>query len=447
MPSLEQSAKFDWRAHWPWDTGEFVAENKKPYHSIRINREGAGPGYAGRPPFVTVHFRKRNLAEKLAEVAKKLGRLEIAKGEKEISMRVSEGEISRLLFGSEEGFESGKYKIGHHSCWFPWKGNDPHSLYEYRQPKQAVNPTYPVYIISKGRWELPLTARALERMGVDYKIVVEPEEYDRYVASFEKGYDGGKPFTGKIHRAPENFSKRGHGSIPVRNYVWDLAIKEAGPSGRHWLMDDNIPTFNRTHNNLGVRVQTGEIFRNVEIVADMHENIAITGLQNSQFVISKWEWPAYFLNTRVYSCTLIKNDLRLPTAIKGEDRWRGKYNEDTDLCIRALKAGCCTLLWVTFNADKVGTMVMKGGNTDKLYAGNGRAKMAESLYEQHPDVVKVGDRWQRKQHVVNYPACVEIGKKSKPGGCVLKKNKKYRPLGRMEMVRFNRKTGRPETEK
>ena len=41
-----------------------------------------------------------------------------------------------------------------------------------------MNPKYPVYIISKGRWDNGLTARTLERMNVPFKIVVEPQEYE-----------------------------------------------------------------------------------------------------------------------------------------------------------------------------------------------------------------------------------------------------------------------------
>jgi hypothetical protein len=47
-------------------------------------------------------------------------------------------------------------------------------------------------------------------------------------------------------------------------------------------------------------------------------------------------------------------------------------------------------------------MVMKGGNTDDLYQGDGRLKMAQSLQEQHPDVVKITKKWGRWQHQVDY---------------------------------------------
>jgi hypothetical protein len=83
-------------------------------------------------------------------------------------------------------------------------------------------------------------------------------------------------------------------------------------------------------------------------------------------------------------------------------RWRGRYNEDTDLSLRALKSGWCTILFNAFLADKETTMQMKGGNTDDLYQGDGRRRMAESLREQHPDVTLVTWKWGRWQHHVDY---------------------------------------------
>ena len=49
-----------------------------------------------------------------------------------------------------------------------------------------MNPKYPVYVISKGRWESRLTSKSLERMKVPYHIVVEPQEYDNYASVIDK---------------------------------------------------------------------------------------------------------------------------------------------------------------------------------------------------------------------------------------------------------------------
>src|SRR6185436_4549517 len=100
------------------------------------------------------------------------------------------------------------------------------------------------------------------------------------------------------------------------------------------------------------------------------------------------------LNTRLYSCILIKNDLPY--------RWRGRYNEDTDLSLQALKDGWVTVLFLIFLQKKMATMTVKGGNTDELYQGDGRLQMAQSLQRQHPDVTQIKQRWGRWQHVVDY---------------------------------------------
>ena len=110
---------------------------------------------------------------------------------------------------------------------------------------------------------------------------------------------------------------------------------------------------------------------------------------------SKYSNP-FILNTRIYSCILIKNNI--------SHRWRGKYNEDTDLSIRVLKDGYCTILSQAFVCAKNVTMQMKGGNMEQLYKDreNGRLEMALSLKRQHPDIVKVKRKWNRWQHSVDY---------------------------------------------
>jgi hypothetical protein len=45
-----------------------------------------------------------------------------------------------------------------------------------------MNPKFPLYIVSKGRWQSRLTSKALEAMHVPYYIVVEKQEYENYAA-------------------------------------------------------------------------------------------------------------------------------------------------------------------------------------------------------------------------------------------------------------------------
>ena len=47
-------------------------------------------------------------------------------------------------------------------------------------------PRFPVYIISKGRWDRRPTVKTFELMGIDYFIVVEKQEYDNYAMNINK---------------------------------------------------------------------------------------------------------------------------------------------------------------------------------------------------------------------------------------------------------------------
>lgn len=251
----------------------------------------------------------------------------------------------------------------------------------YETPVQT-NPKYPVYVISKGRWESRLTVKALERIKVPYHVVIEPQEYAQYASVIDKR---------NILTLP--FSNLGQGSIPVRNWVWEHSI-DIGAE-RHWILDDNIRGFHRFHNNLKAPIGDGTVFKLAEEFTDRYENVGLSGFQYWMFVPRKQaNIPPYYLNTRIYSCILVKNDLPY--------RWRGRYNEDTDLSLRALTDGWCTILFNAFIADKMTTMTMKGGNTDELYKDDGRLKMAESLRDQHPHLVKITEKWGRYQHHVNY---------------------------------------------
>lgn len=244
-----------------------------------------------------------------------------------------------------------------------------------------MNPKYPVYVISKGRWESRLTVKALEKRNVPFHVVIEPQEFDQYAAVIDPK---------KIYVLP--FSNLGQGSIPARNWVWEHSIGIGAK--RHWILDDNIQYFFYLSHCRRWYTTDGTSFAAAEEMVDRYTNVALAGMQYDMFLPRRQKFPPLILNTRIYSCILIDNAMPF--------RWRGRYNEDTDLSLRCLKAGFCTMLFNTFSCDKIATLTMKGGNTDELYAGDGRLKMAESLRDQHPDVTKIVWKWGRWQHSVDY---------------------------------------------
>jgi len=238
---------------------------------------------------------------------------------------------------------------------------------------------YPVYVISKGRHDCGLTARFLIADGTPFSLVVEPQEEAAYASMFGKD---------RLRVLP--FSNLGLGSIPARNWVWEDA-KAAGHA-RHWILDDNIYSVKRRYQGKRIPCDSNAAFAAVEDFVDRYENVAIAGLNYEMFTPNGKAFPPFLTNVHVYSCLLIRNDL--------PHRWRGRYNEDTDLCLQVLSSGWCTVLVNAFIIHKVTTMKMKGGNTAELYRDDGRLKMARSLERLWPGVVETKRRFGRPQHYI-----------------------------------------------
>ena len=276
-----------------------------------------------------------------------------------------------------------------------------------------TNPKYPVYIISKGRHESMYTSRSLARMHVPHYIAIEPQDEANYEACLDTF--GIREYV-TLLIAP--FSNHGDGPGRARNWCWDHSM--AMGAKRHWVMDDNITDFYRLHQNVRIRVGSGVCFKIMEDFVDRYKNVKIAGPQYRFFCAPNQKYPPYVKNTRIYSCLLIENDCK--------HRWRGRYNEDTDICLNVLKDGDCTVQFNAFLQGKGATQTLKGGNTEEFYhkeigydAETGEAIQADEtlevkdrynvagtvaksqmLVDMHPDVAKMVFRYGRWHHHVNY---------------------------------------------
>jgi len=241
---------------------------------------------------------------------------------------------------------------------------------------------YPIYIPTKGRFESRKTVKALLEMGAEFRVVIEPQEEELYLTILPKEYILVLPFS-----KPTDHSML----VTVRNWIKQHSISEGHK--RHWQLDDNIKAFYRMNNNKRNKVLSPVIFRCVEDFVDRYTNVAMSGMNYMNYAIPDGR-PPYFLNSRVYSMSLVNNELPY--------QWRGVFNDDTDICLRMLKDGYCTLNFNAFSGDKDATMVTKGGNTPIYTTGDLRSDFVDSLIEQHPDVVKKVWRYERWHHEVNY---------------------------------------------
>ena len=241
---------------------------------------------------------------------------------------------------------------------------------------------YTIYIPSKGRAESRHTMKALDKMGVEYFVVIEESELEKYIKYIDKSKILILPFINK-------------GLVESRNWIKRHSTEKG--EKRHWQMDDNIDGFVRLNRNRKINVKTPATIRACEDFTDRYTNVAFSGM-NYRFFATERNGRArpYTLNTRIYSCTLVNNEI--------EHYYRDVYNDDTDISLRALKDGWCTILFNAFLCNKIGTMRVAGGlNTEEFYKGtNKRSEFVDSLIKQHPDCVRKVWRYERWHHEVDY---------------------------------------------
>lgn len=259
-----------------------------------------------------------------------------------------------------------------------------------------MNPKYPVYVISRGRWQPKrrLTINFFNKINIPYHVVIEPDEYESYAS--ELGKDNLLVVPLRFH---EEFNPcmdlnegESQGSGPARNFCWWHSVNHYN-SKRHWVVDDNIRYFFRLNRNKKIRVNDGTIFRCMEDFTDRYDNVVLSGPHYGNFAHRKDKLPPFIINTRIFSCILIRNDIPF--------RWRARYNEDVDLSLRVLKAGYATIQFYAFLQQKTATLMMKGGNTDTIYV-DGTLQKSKMIVTLHPDVARLKYRWNRWHHYVDY---------------------------------------------
>ena len=230
-------------------------------------------------------------------------------------------------------------------------------------------------------------------MGIKHFIVVEGQEEFDYADNTE----------GEILVLPNAYKRdydtcdtlgltKSIGPGAARNYCIDHS-KQNGFK-RHWVMDDNIDAFHYLNRNEKYEVECNSTLRAAEDFVDRYTNVPVAGFNYYSFCKKTDKVPPYITNTRIYSCLLIENDAGY--------RWRGRYNEDTDLSLRVLKDGLCTIQFNAFLQGKVTTQRMAGGNTKEFYEEEGTLPKSEMIVALHPDVAEVVWKFNRWHHYVNY---------------------------------------------
>lgn len=256
-----------------------------------------------------------------------------------------------------------------------------------------MNPRFPVYIVSKGRWKRRPTSKMFDNYNIPYYMIVEEQEYDNYCNAV--GSDKVLILPQKYKNDYDMFWNDGDtrtGPGPARNYAWDHSISNGYDF--HWVVDDNIESIERMNSNMRIKCTSGTPLYVMEDFVLRFDNIALAGPQYSIFCPAIDDRPPVKFNTRIYSFLLIRNDIPY--------RWRGRYNEDTDLSIRVMKDKWCTVQFNSFLQEKRATQTVNGGNLEEFYAKDGTTPKSQMLVDMHPDISKISVKFNRVHHHVDY---------------------------------------------
>jgi hypothetical protein len=196
---------------------------------------------------------------------------------------------------------------------------------------------YVIYIPSKGRANLARTTQTIE--GLNYKLVVEPQDYDGYC---------------KVYSADKvvRLDKNDQGIAYARNYIKQYS-RDRGEE-KHWQLDDDIEKFLIRKHNTTKNVPADPLLciSIVEHCMDMFSNIAISGICSNPFAFSK---PcAVQVNRLAYQCVLVDNSVSTV--------WELSPTEDWVYTLSALEAGHCTLAFHHIMQQSAPTMKLSGGN-------------------------------------------------------------------------------------
>lgn len=229
---------------------------------------------------------------------------------------------------------------------------------ERATPLSEVN-KYTIYIPSKGRSTLNKTATLLDNLN--YKIVVEPQDYNSYLEVY-----------------PENnlirLDANDRGLAYVRNFISTYSRQIGEP--HHWQIDDDIDSFKvrRKGTNKNETVNPLLAISIVEHCMDMFANVAISGIGSNAFAFSK-PHPVQ-KNRLAYQCMLLNNNIPNEWKMGGVEDWY--YNFDV------LERGYCTLAFHYIMTQASPTMGTAGGSTDIHFAGDKRKRLYEEFIKQWP---------------------------------------------------------------
>jgi hypothetical protein len=216
---------------------------------------------------------------------------------------------------------------------------------------------YPIYIPSRHRPECQ-TARLLEREGVDFRIVVEPHDFEIYE----------EEWPGKVCILPED----NKGIAYSRGWI----KFSSGVKGEkfHWQLDDDVTGFlHRPLSGRSIKVPAAWALKQIEKIVDRYANIGIAGFnQNS--------WPP---RTEITFRDLPVQGVLINNALEANYCEDLPLMSDFDFVLQVLKEGHCSVMRDTIRIITPGDHG-KAGGLKEAYAQNKLRDSARILQKRWP---------------------------------------------------------------
>jgi hypothetical protein len=245
---------------------------------------------------------------------------------------------------------------------------------------KKLHPKYPIFIPSLGRADKCFSAEMFLKDDVPFSLVVQPDQVKAYADVY--GIE-------RLLVLPEDDK----GLVYARLWIKDYSVAQGDE--RHWQFDDDVTQMNRIYKGNRIPCASNIAISLMEEFVDRYENVALASPNSNLLVICNGttdaQHPPFYLNHRCYGVFLMMNSL--------PNRWRFRYNEDTDMTLQVLADGWCTILFNHFTMSTPETMTHGGGQTD-FYLADGRLRMSRDLERVWPGVVTTKRRFGRPQHIV-----------------------------------------------
>lgn len=223
-----------------------------------------------------------------------------------------------------------------------------------------------IYVPSKGRASNCVTANLLRDSGLDFTVVVEPQDYKEYAKYFEKE---------NLHK----LSKNDQGLWWARNSILKLSRKRGEVA--HWQMDDDIRKFMVRRDSKNIKVDAKKSVASVEKVFSAYANVGMVAHRYTSFAFA--QKTEYSYNQNPCSSILLRNDL--------EAVWHKGTVDDADFALQVLNKDWVTIITNRELIDTVPHLKQEGGMTAIAKAGEGRKVRFIQLAKDWPGCFTVKD--------------------------------------------------------